>query len=53
MQMRDARKKLRILELPVAHRRRAGGASKVAGTLRGTLRASWNLASTFVRVAMT
>jgi glycosyltransferase involved in cell wall biosynthesis len=53
MQMRAARKKLRILELPVAHRRRAGGASKVAGTLRGTLRASWNLASTFVRVAMT
>jgi glycosyltransferase involved in cell wall biosynthesis len=51
MQMRAARTKLRILELPVAHRRRAGGASKVAGTLRGTLRASWNLASTFVRVA--
>jgi glycosyltransferase involved in cell wall biosynthesis len=53
MQMRAARAKLRILELSVAHRRRAGGASKVAGSLRGTLRASWNLASTFVRVAMT
>jgi glycosyltransferase involved in cell wall biosynthesis len=53
MQMRAARAKLRILELPVAHRRRAGGASKVAGSVRGTLRASWNLASTFVRVAMT
>jgi glycosyltransferase involved in cell wall biosynthesis len=53
MQMRAARAKLRILELSVAHRHRAGGASKVAGTLRGTLRASWNLASTFVRVAMT
>jgi glycosyltransferase involved in cell wall biosynthesis len=53
MQMRAARAKLRILELSVAHRRRAGGASKVAGSLRGTLRASWNLATTFVRVAMT
>jgi glycosyltransferase involved in cell wall biosynthesis len=52
MQMRAARAKLRILELPVAHRHRAGGASKVAGSLRGTLRASWNLATTFVRVAM-
>jgi len=51
MQMRAARVRLRILELPVAHRHRAGGASKVAGSLRGTLRASWNLASTFVRVA--
>jgi glycosyltransferase involved in cell wall biosynthesis len=52
MQMRAARAKLRILELSVAHRHRAGGASKVAGSLRGTLRASWNLATTFVRVAM-
>jgi glycosyltransferase involved in cell wall biosynthesis len=51
MQMRAARARLRILELPVAHRNRAGGASKVAGSLRGTLRASWNLAATFVRVA--
>jgi glycosyltransferase involved in cell wall biosynthesis len=51
MQMRAARLGLRILELPVAHRRRAGGASKVAGSLRGTLRASWNIAATFVRVA--
>jgi glycosyltransferase involved in cell wall biosynthesis len=53
MQMRAARAKLRILELSVAHRHRAGGASKVAGSLSGTLRASWNLATTFVRVAMT
>jgi len=53
MQMRAARAGLRILELPVAHRRRAGGASKVAGSLRGTLRASWNIAATFVKVART
>jgi glycosyltransferase involved in cell wall biosynthesis len=51
MQMRAARAGLGILELSVAHRQRAGGKSKVAGSLRGTLRASWNLASTFVRVA--
>lgn len=51
MQMRAARAQLNILELSVAHRRRAGGSSKVAGSLRGTLRASWNLATTFVRVA--
>ena len=51
MQMRAARANLRIVELSVAHRRRAGGTSKVAGSLRWTLRASWNLATTFVRVA--
>jgi glycosyltransferase involved in cell wall biosynthesis len=51
MQMRAARAGLNILELSVTHRRRAGGASKVAGSLRGTLRATWNLATTFVRVA--
>src|SRR5437016_3909842 len=51
MQMRAARTNLRILEVPVAHRNRAGGASKVAGSLRGTLRASWNIAATFVRIA--
>ena len=52
MQMRAARAGLRILELPVAHRRRAGGVSKVSGSLRGTLRASWRIAATFVRIAL-
>ena len=51
MQMRAARHRLRILELPVAYRRRAGGESKVAGSLRGTLAASGNLLSTFFRIA--
>jgi glycosyltransferase involved in cell wall biosynthesis len=51
MQMRAARRGLRILEIPVAHRRRAGGASKVSGNLRGTLRASWRILTTFVRIA--
>jgi glycosyltransferase involved in cell wall biosynthesis len=51
MQMRAARAGLRIAELPVAHRRRAGGVSKVSGNLRGTLKASWRILATFVRIA--
>jgi glycosyltransferase involved in cell wall biosynthesis len=51
MQMRAARAGLRILELPVAHRRRAGGISKVSGNLRGSLKASWRIVATFVRIA--
>jgi glycosyltransferase involved in cell wall biosynthesis len=51
MQMRAARIGLRIIELPVRHRVRAGGTSKVAGSLKGTLKASIRLAMTFVRVA--
>jgi glycosyltransferase involved in cell wall biosynthesis len=51
MQMRAARAGLRILELPVRHRRRAGGASKVAGSLRGTVKATWQLTATMVRIA--
>jgi glycosyltransferase involved in cell wall biosynthesis len=51
MQMRAARGGLRILELPVRHRRRAGGASKVAGSLRGTVKATWQLTVTMLRIA--
>jgi glycosyltransferase involved in cell wall biosynthesis len=51
MQMRAAQRGLRILELPVAHRRRAGGASKVSGNLRGALKASLRIVATFLRVA--
>ncbi len=53
MQMKAARRGLRILELPVPYRCRAGGRSKVAGSLRGTLRASGKIVSTFARVAAT
>ncbi|HEV2334368.1 MAG TPA: glycosyltransferase family 2 protein [Stellaceae bacterium] len=52
MQMRAARNGLRILELPVAHRCRAGGVSKVSGSLAGTLKASWRILLTFARVAL-
>jgi len=52
MQMRAARMGLRIIELPVAHRRRAGGVSKVSGSLGGTLKASWRILLTFLRIAL-
>jgi glycosyltransferase involved in cell wall biosynthesis len=52
MQMKAARLGLRIDEIPVPYRCRAGGQSKVAGSLRGTLRAGSKIVSTFVRVAM-
>ncbi len=51
MQMRVARAGLRVLELPVAYRRRLGGESKVAGSLRGSLNAGAKIMSTFARVA--
>ncbi len=52
MQMRAARADLRVLEVPVNHRRRAGGKSKVSGTLRGTLLAGTRILATFARVAL-
>jgi glycosyltransferase involved in cell wall biosynthesis len=52
MQMKAARMGLRILEVPLPYRRRLGGQSKVAGSLRGTLRAAWRIGATFFRVAM-
>lgn len=52
MQMRAARAKLRILEVPVSNRRRSGGVSKVAGSLRGTLKAGSRILMTFCRLAL-
>jgi hypothetical protein len=52
MQMRAARLKLRVLELPVAYRRRSGGRSKVAGNLRGSIKAGSRIVATFARVAL-
>jgi glycosyltransferase involved in cell wall biosynthesis len=51
MQMRVARLGLRVLELPVAYRRRSGGESKVAGNLGGSLKAGLRIIATFARVA--
>ena len=51
MQMRAARGKLRILEVPVDHRLRAGGTSKVSGSVRGTILAATRITLTLIRVA--
>ncbi len=51
MQMRAARSGVRILEVPVDHRCRTGGESKVSGTLRGTFVAGARILATFWRVA--
>jgi glycosyltransferase involved in cell wall biosynthesis len=51
MQMRAAAAGLRILEIPVPYRRRRGDASKVAGSVRGTLAAAPRIVATFTRVA--
>lgn len=51
MQMRVASAGLRVLEVPVSYRRRAAGKSKVAGSVRGTLKASTRIIGTLIRVA--
>lgn len=52
MQMRAARSGLRILEIPVNHRCRSGGQSKVSGTLRGTFVAGTRIIATLLRIAL-
>src|SRR5437763_15728210 len=52
MQMKAARAGLRILEIPVDHRCRTGGVSKVSGTLRGTFVASFRILATFLKIAV-
>lgn len=51
MQMRVAQAGLRCREIPVPYRCRIGGESKVAGSLRGTVRAASRIIGTFLRVA--
>jgi glycosyltransferase involved in cell wall biosynthesis len=51
MQMRAAKCGLRILEIPVSYRNRAGGVSKVAGSLSGSVRAAIRITQTLLRVA--
>ena len=52
MQMRVSAAGLRILELPVDHRCRRGGDSKVSGDLAAGIKAAWKIATTFLRLAM-
>ncbi len=51
MQMRAARARLRILEIPLPYNCRVAGRSKVSGNWWGTLRASTRLLVTFLKVA--
>lgn len=52
MQACAARGGLRVREVPVRHRRRAGGTSKVAGTLGGSLRAATRIAIVLTRLVL-
>jgi glycosyltransferase involved in cell wall biosynthesis len=53
MQMRAAQCGLRIREIPVSYRHRAGGESKVSGSLSGSFRAAVRITETLLRVANT
>jgi glycosyltransferase involved in cell wall biosynthesis len=53
MQMRVAASGLRTLEVPVDHRCRRGGTSKVSGDLIAGLKAAWKITTTFVRLSLT
>jgi glycosyltransferase involved in cell wall biosynthesis len=53
MQMRVAASGLRSMEIPVDHRRRRGGESKVSGKLVAGLKAAWTITTTFLRLAAT
>ncbi len=51
MQMRAAAAGLRIVEIPVDHRCRRGGVSKVSGQLIAGLSAAWKISATFISLA--
>ncbi len=51
MQMRAAAAGLRIAEVPVGQRRRAGGVSKVSGDVITAAWAAWVILATFLRLA--
>lgn len=52
MQMRAARARVRTIEVPVDYRRRAGGHSKIAGTVRGSFLAATRILKTLVHLAL-
>ena len=45
MQIKAAQHRLRCTEVPVRYRKRAGGKSKVSGTLKGVVLAGWKIVS--------
>jgi len=52
MQMRAAQERVRTMEVPVDYRRRAGGHSKIAGTVRGSVLAASRILITLARLAI-
>ena len=52
MQMRAAQAGVRTLEAPVDYRRRAGGHSKIAGSVRGSVLAATRILITLARLAI-
>jgi glycosyltransferase involved in cell wall biosynthesis len=50
MQVKAAKMKLKCVEVPVRYRKRAAGKSKVSGTLRGTVLASWKILTTIFKL---
>jgi glycosyltransferase involved in cell wall biosynthesis len=52
MQMRVAAAGFRVREVPVDHRRRRGGESKVSGRLIASLKAGWTITATFFRLTI-
>lgn len=49
MQIKAAKHKLKCAEVPVRYRKRAAGQSKVSGTVRGTILASWKIMITIFK----
>ena len=52
MQARALAARLRCVEVPVSYRRRRLGRSKISGTVRGVVGASWKILATIVRVRL-
>ena len=48
MIVKAARRGLRVVEVPVRYRRRLGGHSKISGTMRGTILATYHILRTIV-----
>ncbi len=53
MQVKAAKTGLRVVEVPVSYRKRAGGSSKISSTVKGTVGASYKILYTILRHATT
>jgi glycosyltransferase involved in cell wall biosynthesis len=51
MMVKAAKRGFQVIEIPVDYRRRAGGKSKVSGTVRGTLLAAYYILGTTIKYA--